>query len=81
MRTRARDRAADTRTHTSTDRLPRRPSFFANGLDAAHSSSMEEELQELVGQGLRMTDERLQQSPELSLYRSIRAQLEFIQVT
>jgi hypothetical protein len=42
---------------------------------------MEEELQELVGQGLRMTDERLQQSPELSLYRSIRAQLEFIQVT
>jgi hypothetical protein len=40
---------------------------------------MEGELQELVGQGLRMTDERLQQSPEFSLYRSIRAQLEFIQ--
>jgi hypothetical protein len=40
---------------------------------------MEGEFQELVQLGLRLTDERLQQSPEFNLYRSIRAQLEFIQ--
>jgi hypothetical protein len=40
---------------------------------------MDGELQELVEQGLRMTDERIRQSPEFGLYRSIRAQLDFIQ--
>jgi hypothetical protein len=39
---------------------------------------VDEELQELVELGLRLTDERIRQSPEFSLYRSIRAQLEFI---
>ena len=39
----------------------------------------DDELWELVERGLRMTDERILQSPEFQVYRSIRAQLAFVQ--
>ena len=39
----------------------------------------DEELWDLVERGLRMTDERILQSPDLHVYRSIRAQLAFVQ--
>jgi hypothetical protein len=39
----------------------------------------DEPLRDLVEQGLRLTDERILQSPGFDLYRSIRAQLAFIQ--
>ena len=38
----------------------------------------DEELWELVERGLRMTDERILQSPEGQVYRSIRAQLALV---
>lgn len=39
----------------------------------------DDELWDLVERGLRMTDERILQSPEGQVYRSIRAQLAFVQ--
>ena len=39
----------------------------------------DEDLEVLVGCGIRMTDERLLRSPDWNVYRSIRAQLAFVQ--